>query len=208
MFPPSNEGADMVAKRKASGAAKEAPQVDPWNPASLVVSEDSIGKAGVRKLQLNIPIGSPVKHTFYRAHTSPEFPVRADVVERDTDQGKTQHILAPEIAVQHIGRLKKRRYGLLISTNGVMRLWRMAVSGSWGDSALEAYELARSKWVEIVSHQDAGIYTTNVAANAPMAPPWEDGLTPSEVMKRAFGADNYISDPQHPILKEIMGDFS
>lgn len=96
-----------------------------------------------------------------------------------------------------------------ISRQGVVAIWPCKLPGAdgrpnaWHDTALQAAELAMSRWTRIVADMGLGGYQPYTAAGDLPDPEWPEQTFPS-LLKIAFGAF-YIDRPDHPVIRRLQG---
>lgn len=77
---------------------------------------------------------------------------------------------------------------------------------SYHKSRMEAYELAKTKWISISANQELGAYVVTEAKSKIPDPVWpEKPANIGEAIELAF-KDNVINSPDHPILKKLRGE--
>jgi len=190
--------------------AESAPvPLKPEDLTTFALTEEFI--AGVtKKVLTTVPVRKPSKDAFVRTTTTDSHWKIYSILELRGEE-KT-YIVAPAVAaaleMEGETTLAKARLVPTIDRRGNYFLWPLKVTDrelTWHLSALRAAELAKSKWVRIQANMSAGAYDTCVAEMQSVDPIWpEEDMT--TILKIAF-KDKVISSHDHPVLKELRGDF-
>ena len=97
-----------------------------------------------------------------------------------------------------------------INRQGVLTLWPVRMPGEdgrldeWSASVLQAWEMARERWVRVVANMSLGAYEVYEATGNLPEPPWPE-LSFEEILKIAL-KDRYITDPDHPVVRRSRGE--
>ena len=75
---------------------------------------------------------------------------------------------------------------------------------TWNLSARKASELAADKWVRMQANMGNGCYDVVTTDKIPPAN-WPDTPLP-EVLRVAFGDGKLIDRPDHPVIRQLMGE--
>jgi hypothetical protein len=97
-----------------------------------------------------------------------------------------------------------------MNRQGVIALWPIRLPGEdgrhnpWHRSALEAAEMAKTRWIRVMANMSLGAYEI-YEAFAPLSDPeWPD-VSFQELLSVAF-KDNYIEGLDHPVIKRLRGE--
>lgn len=190
------------------GAAK--PEADPFDVASLRLSQDFGSVVGVKPLLKTVPVKKPSKEWFVRTHPDPAYRLQTAVLELKED--RETYLVAPALwsALADEKTFSPRLLITSITRQGVPFLWPIRLPGAdgkideWSRSAMGAADEAKSQWVRVTSNMSLGAYEVAVASGQMADPVWPD-VSFQEIIKIAF-RDKMISDWDHPILRRLRGE--
>lgn len=161
-----------------------------------------------------IPLRKPGKQQWFRVH--PELKLdNVCFLEVEQDEGPPESfLLTNSVALQlrELPGISKRSLRLCVCRpNNTPFVWAIKLpkgSGTkhddWGRSALEAANLAESKWIRMNADMQLGAYKIFTSrAN------WEEPVWPaldiSEILKRSIGEQHIISSADHPVVRQLQG---
>lgn len=181
---------------------------NPFDPASLRLSQDFSNTAGVKKLLTTVPVRKPNKQHFIRVHPDPAYRlVPAAVIEVKDD--REIYLIDPKLALDLQGEYVEVAIYLAIDRQGVVFLWPVKLPdaggrrNTWNDSALEAAERAQKAWLRVSANMSLGAYQLTEATIDIPEPNWPD-LAFSEILQIAF--KNLLVDSlEHPLVKRLRG---
>lgn len=182
---------------------------DPFDPNSLRV--ESMAAASVEKVLTAVPVRKPKRTEFFRVH--PEHVLDTYVLEWDSESGmgKDSYLVMPE--AQDLVRDELRHTRLLVAMNrqGTPFLWPIKLPGGdndrihrIADTALQAADLAKTRWVRMVWNSNLGAYDIHRATGDLGDPQWPERSF-RDLIEIAF-RNNLISGPDHPVIKALSGD--
>ena len=180
---------------------------DPFDPASLRLSQDPLAAAGVKKALIRVPVRRPSPQEFIRVHPGEDY--RLDTAIIDLRDDCEVYLVAPALRGELFSEIKPVRLYTTISRQNVVAIWPCKLPGvdgrsnSWHDTALRAAELAMTRWTRIVADMGLGGYQPYTAAGDLPEPEWPE-QTFAELLKIAFGAF-YVDRPDHPVIKRLQG---
>jgi len=96
-----------------------------------------------------------------------------------------------------------------ITRQGVLLLWplKLPMEGmrhnSWADTARQAAEMAKAKWVRLAPDMGLGGYRIYVAEGELPEPQWPDKPL-NEIMQIAF-RDRVVDSENHPVVRRLRG---
>jgi hypothetical protein len=181
---------------------------DPFDLAELRLSQNFAETAGVRKLLTTVPVGKPSNQDFVRVHSDDAFHVETVVLELK-EEGETFLVakpLWPELA----GELTPKVLYLSVNRQGVPRIWPIRLPGedgridNWNASALEAAQIARTRWIRVVANRSLGAYEIFEATGALPEPPWP-AHSFQEILNIAFKG-RCIAELDHPVIRRLRGE--
>jgi len=188
-------------------ALEETPP-DPFDPASLRLSQSFAEDVGVKKLLTSVPVRKPNRQDFVRVHPDPAYRLSpAAIVELREDQ--EVYLVTPDMAANLPGEISTATLFTTINRQGVLHLWPVKLPGpdgkhnEWHRSAGEAAETAMERWVRVTANMSLGAYDVFQATGILPEPDWPDLPFP-EILKIAFR--NHIVDrSDHPLINRLQG---
>ena len=193
-------GGDKAAEKAA----------DPFDLASLRLSQDFASAGGVKRVVMTVPVRKPSKEWFVRTHPDKDYRLQTAVLELKEDREVylvTQGLWA-ELASETT--FSPRLLVTSVSRQGVLFLWPIRLPGpdgrldDWSRSALDAADEAKSRWVRITANMSLGAYDVAVASGQVAEPAWPD-IAFQQIIRTAF-RDKVISSRDHPILQRLRGE--
>ncbi|MBT5540450.1 MAG: hypothetical protein HOK20_02535, partial [Alphaproteobacteria bacterium] len=166
----------------------------------LSLSQDFGSMVGVKKVVTTVPVRKPHKQEFVRVRPEDDFHFSTAVIEIKED--KEIFLVEKKLWNELTSELIPKVFLTGITRQGVLFLWPIRLPGpdgkhdNWNRSALEAAELAKKKWVKVVSNMSLGGYEVFEATGELPEPEWPD-LSFEEIIKIAF-KDRYIKEMDHP----------
>lgn len=184
--------------------------LNPFDPASLRLSQDFAAGLGVKKALLTVPVRKPDKAWFVRVHPDGAYRLQTCVVElkEERETYLVDRALWPELSTE--ANFSPRLLCTAVNRQGVLFLWPIRLPGadgkidSWSQSALEAANLAQANWVRVTANMSLGAYDVYQAAGALAEPAWPE-LPFAELLKTGF-KDRLIDSPNHPVLRKLRGE--
>ncbi len=173
--------------------------------AKLKINPNS-SNSNTRKILTNVPIRKPNKLTFNRTHPDENFRGDFGIVESPDD--KKTYLVSPDVAAE-ISDVGKVRLTTTIDRQGNIFLWPLKIPNpegrneNWSESALEAAELAQTKWIRIRANLSAGQYEI-FEAEATIPEPEFPDKSFAELLELAF-CDRVILNKNHPVIQKILG---
>jgi len=182
------------------------PGPDPFDPASLRLSQDFAASAGVEKLLNRVPVRKPDRHDFVRTHGSPDYRLDVAMVELKAD--REFYLLMPTVAEALPGEWQPYRLFTAINRQGVVFLWPCRLPdterpNAWHETLLEAADLARSDWIRVSANTHLGGYEISRAVGELSDPVWPPHAF-RKLLEVAFGK-NLVTDLDHPLVGRLLG---
>jgi hypothetical protein len=180
---------------------------DPFDPASLRLSQDFAATAGVKKLLNRVPVRKPTRQEFVQVHPDALYHLSTLVLELKED--RDIYLVAPSMRDDLLSEAFPVTLFTTINRQRVLTLWPCRLPGPegrsnpWHQSALEAAAYATKAWVRVEADMSLGAYGLYEAAGELPAPEWPD-MTLAEILKIAF-RDKYIDNPDHPVVQRLRG---
>jgi hypothetical protein len=181
---------------------------DPFDPTSLRLSGDV--NLGVKKVLTTIHCRKPDKSWFVRAHPDERYRLLTAVIELKED--RESYLVAPPLwpDLASEATFKPKWLVTAINRQNVVFLWEVNLPSStgkqdaWANSALEAVNLATTRWVRVVANLSNGAYDIFYAAAQLPEPEWP-AMPFRELLRIAF-KQRLIDSPSHPVLRKLRGE--
>jgi hypothetical protein len=209
--PPSANGAGSSCEPVAAPEA-EPTATDPYDPATLRLSQDFSASFSVKKSLLSVPVRKPDKSWFVRVHPDEAYRLQTAVIElkEDRETYLVAPALWPELTTE--ATFSPRVLFTTINSQSVLFLWPIRLPGpdarkdEWNRTALEAASRAVKGWVRLTANMSLGAYDV-LEANGQLAEPEWPNSSFREVLRIAF-QDRYIIHRDHPVLRRLRGRVS
>jgi hypothetical protein len=184
--------------------------LDPFDPASLRLSQDFSAQLGVKKSLITVPVRKPDKAWWVRVRPGEEHRLLTAVIELKED--REIYLVAPDLRddLATEATFSAREFRTGVNRQGVHFLWPLRMPApdgkfdEWGRSALEAADLAQKGWVRVTSNMSLGAYEV-LAATAPLPDPQWSDQSLGGLLKVGF-KDRYIDRADHPVLRKLRGE--
>jgi hypothetical protein len=181
--------------------------LDPFDIASLRLSQSFTETAGVKKLLTTVPARRPSPQDFVRVHPAREY--RENFAMIDLRDDREDYLVRPEILPELTGEVIFKTVFTAINRQGVVFLWPVRLPApddrktEWPRSAREAADMAMTKWVRLKANMSLGAYEITVAESAMADPIWPE-LSYQELVRIAY-RDRMIAALDHPVIKRLRG---
>jgi hypothetical protein len=205
------EAGDTSFDPAAVEAQPATPQTpDPFDPASLRLTQDVSAALGVKKALLSVPVRKPDRSWFVRVHPDEGFRLSTAVIELKED--RETYLVAPALwpALAAEATFSPRALLTAVNRQGVVFLWPVRLPGpdgrvdEWSRTALESAQRAMRNWTRVVANMALGAYEVFEATGQLPEPGWPD-LPFRELLRIAF-KDRFITAPDHPVLRRLRGE--
>jgi hypothetical protein len=176
---------------------------------ALRLSPEAAGTVGTKEIMTAVPVRKPTRHEFARVNGDPEMAITTMVFDDKDD--RQAFLVAPSMWDALAGEGRPATLFTAITRQGVSLIWPLflpleggggATSG-WYESAREAVELAKKKWIRIRADMSLGAYRLFEAQGDLSEPVWPE-KTMGELLKIAF-KDRVIDSDDHPVVKRLRG---
>jgi len=185
----------------------ELPEEDGFDLGRLRLSQDFHNLAGVKKALMTIPVRRPDRQDFVRVRSGEGWYLETVVLEDSVD--RETYLVDPLLRSELVGEVIPKVLYTTINRQGILFLWPIRLPGEdgrlndWSKSALEAAEMAKTRWIRLIANRALGAYDVyNPVGNLP-EPEWP-GVSFQEVIRIAF-RDKLISRMDHPVLRRLRG---
>ena len=181
---------------------------DPFDPATLRLSQDFASTVGVKKVWTKVPCRKPNRQEFVRVRPGADWRVDTAVFEDSID--RQAYLVANDLIPELAGEVCPVCLRLAINKQGDIFLWSCKLPGPdgrsnhWNESAIAAAKCAEEKWIRVSANMGAGLYDTFEATGDLAEPTWPD-LSFRDVLELSF-RHHRIDSPDHPILKSLRGE--
>jgi len=186
----------------------ESAQIDSLDPSRLRLSQDFAATVGVKQALITVPVRKPNKQEFIRVH--PDEAYRLETAVLELKEERETYLVAPSLWPELPSELTPKVLFTTMNRQGVLTLWPVRMPGEdgrldeWNTSALEAAEMARTRWVRVVANMGLGAYEVYEATGNLPDPSWPE-LSFTEILKVAFKG-RYITDIEHPVIRRLRGE--
>lgn len=180
---------------------------DPFDPATLRLSQDFGSSIGVRRVLTNVPCRKPNRHEFVRVRSGDGWRLETGVFEDKCN--RDLYLVAPALWPELLGEVVPVCLFLAVNRQGDPFLWPCKLPGAdgrsntWNESALAAARLAESRWIRVVANMSGGLYDVYEAAGELSEPTWPD-LSFQQLLKLCF-KDRFIQSANHPVIRALRG---
>jgi hypothetical protein len=186
------------------------PAPDPFDPATLRLSQDTAAGLGIKKALLTVPVRKPDKSWFVRVHPDPAYHLETFVVELKEDREVYLVARPLWLALGAEATFSPRALFTAINRQGVLFLWPIRLPGAdgkvdeWSRTALQAADMATKGWVRVFANMALGAYEVWEANGQIADPQWSD-LPMLELLRIAF-KHRLIDTLDHPVLRRLRGE--
>ena len=155
----------------------------------LRLPQDFQNQVGVKKAFLTVPVRKPDRQSFHRVHSDPGWCLETAIFERKEE--RESYLVDPDLWSELPGELAPTALFTAMNRQGVVFLWPVRLPGedgrsnAWHQSALEAANLAKTKWVRVAANMALGAYEVFQATATLPEPDWPE-LGFDALVKTAF----------------------
>ena len=190
--------------------------VSEGNPASanifanldaLRLSPDAAAVAGTTEILSHVPIRKPNRHEFFRTRSEPEMWFDTGIFE-DKEERET-FFVTPAMREALVGEIRPVLLVPAMTRQSVLLLWPLKLPtegqrhNSWAETAREAAELAKTRWVRLAADMGLGGYRIYQAEGELSDPVWPDKPL-TEIMQIA-SRDRIVDSENHPVVRRLRG---
>ena len=167
-------------------------------------------KVSRRVVAVNVAVTRPPNNVYFRCHADPNMALDASVVVGDVGSDDF-YFVTPFMLNHHtmLPRLRKVTIATVYAwPGGAISLWPVpnvedTRIACW-KSARAAFELSKSKWVQLCWNSELRDYDVIVAEGIKTEPIWPADKTLCELLRLGF-TDKIISTPEHPYVMRLRG---
>lgn len=183
---------------------------NPFDPASLRLSQDFTADLGVKKALITVPVRKPDKAWFFRVHPGEDYRLQTYVIELK-EEGETYLVTRP-LWSQLAGEstFSPRVLHTAMNRQGVLFLYPIRLPGpdgkldDWNRSALEAAQRAMTKYIRVSANMALGAYEVFEATATLPEPQWPEHSF-QELLRVGF-KDRQINSLDHPVIRKLRGE--
>jgi len=192
-------------------SATVTPKDDELDLAQFRVPQGLDNNVGVKKHLLRIPVMTkPDKQAYFRTNPDPQYHLQAAILELRDE--RELYLVTGSIIEEIRGEVKICELYLGITRQRNLFIVALRVPESsgrrcdaWAFTALEAAQMAKTKWVRQVANMQTGAYDIYEAKVSIPEPEWPTDKTFNQLLAIAFrGA--IINSLDHPVLKNLRGE--
>jgi hypothetical protein len=202
----------MTDKSEKPAHLHEVPKLDPLSIFDDLEALKKMTPPTVHRREVVTVVGvdKPGGVGYFRTNTDPAMMFTARVFKYELGRDKTTLYVTPRMESHPLLARGIRRVLLTVVQSWPARtltLWpvpdpSIEQTNSWNVSAIEAYKLSKTKWVQMVSGDDR--YIVHEAEGELPPPEWPEKLSFNDLLKIAF-KEKIIFDDDDPWMKKLRG---
>lgn len=179
-----------------------------FNLDNLRLKQDFNETLGVKKMLTHIPVRKPNKTSFIRVRPGEEYRMDVGIVElKDVQE---TYLITPDMMSESgiYELVTPARLVTYITRQGVLALWPLKLGqdgkmNPWYESALDAAQLAETKWVSVRADMPLGAYQIMMATADLPEPEWPE-TSFTELVRLGFKGQ-IVDAPDHPLIQQLTG---
>lgn len=178
-----------------------------FNLEKLRLNQNFTKLAEVKRELLTIPVRKPNRQDFIRVHPDDSYHIETAVLELKED--REIYLVSQELRPELYQEIIPKVLFTYINKQGVLGVWPVRLPGEdgkldqWNTSALEIAQLAKTKWLRVVSNMSLGAYEAFIATGDFPEPEFPN-MRFEEILKIAF-RDKFITTLDHPVVERLRG---
>jgi hypothetical protein len=216
----SNNPDDFDVAKLALPTAQPAKVVagvgDEIDLAAITIRSNHIAKGATRQILNEVPVGRPGNSDWVWVFYDPAYRLECAVYEpkstTSTSKGRT-HLVTPAVVekMKFERGIRNVEIFTFVDRHGNLGLWPVGFpneerENAWIDSARDAAINHAGKWINIRSDLTANRYLLSEPIS-PLPAPAAPALPLSKLLAIAFKG-RVIDSVDHPLMRELRGDFS
>jgi hypothetical protein len=176
------------------------------NLEALRLKPEESDQIGTAEILVDVPVRKPNINEFVRVHPDPAMSLASSIyidIERDP------WFVAPAMRNILVAGIKPVLLLTTINQRGRVILWPIALGdgtgrkNAWHDTAHQAAETAKHKWIKLMSDMAAGSYRVFEAMGA-LPDPKFPNKSLDELLRIAFRG-RIVDSAEHAIVKQSLG---
>jgi hypothetical protein len=175
--------------------------------AGLRLSQNFHETLGVKKAVVTVPVRKPGRQDFIRVHPDPAF--RLETAILNLKEEREAYLVSRELWPALANEITPMVLVTVVNRQKVVSLWPIRLPGAdgrlddWNTSALDAAQMAQSRWVRVMANMSLGAYDVFEATGDIPEPEWLE-LSFEELLRIAFKG-RFIDSLDHPVVQRLGG---
>ena len=173
----------------------------------IVLPQDYQNTTAAKRLFTNIPVRRPGKTEFFRVLDDENYTITAATIELK-EENET-YLIGTDLLVDLSEFIVPVQVVVAVSRMGALMIWPVKLPqerrNAWHDTALQAAELAKKKWICMRANMSAGCYDI-LEATAELPEPEfpTNELSFQRMLELAF-KDFYVDSLEHLLVLRLTG---
>jgi hypothetical protein len=165
------------------------------------------GGAGIQELLTHVPLERPRRQEFFRTHRDPDWSLTTSILFDDENFGRDAYLVMPQMRGALLGDARPVLLTPIITRQGVFKFWPLKLPlddgrpNAWFESAREALELSKERWVCMKPDMALGAYRVLQAIGDIPDPVWPNKPI-NELLEIAFRG-RIIDSADHPFVRRL-----
>lgn len=177
------------------------------NIDNLVLPQDFQNMPGAKKLWTTIQVRKPSKTEFFRVLDDENYTIIAATIELKEE--RENYLVDTNLLVDLSEFIVPVQVVVAVSRMGALMIWPVKLPqerrNAWHDTALQAVELAKKKWICMRANMSAGCYDILEATAELPEPEFPTSeLSFQRMLELAF-KDFYVDSLEHPLVLKLTG---
>src|SRR5262249_22857436 len=194
-----------------NGAAIHQP-VSRISVASIRLSQDFVGMAGVKKELTTVRMKKPGKHDWFRVHPDEAYRIPALACIHLKDDDNEYYVVAPGLVPELENELTYVSLYTVVNRHNVVSLWPIPLpprdgrkDNDWWMSARDAAQRAMADWTRITANRALGAYEILRAPPGLPDPEWPSDKSLDDLLNIALGQGYFVDSLEHALVKKLRG---
>jgi hypothetical protein len=163
----------------------------------------------MQEVLTHVPLQRPGRQVFFRTNPDPSWSLTTSIVFDEEGFGRDAYLVLPQMRGELLGEVRTTLVSAIMTRQGVFQLWPLKLPlddghpNAWYESAREALELSRTRWVCMRPDLSLGAYRVLCAIGDLPDPVWPDRPF-RELLDIAFRG-RIIDSSDHPLVRRLRG---
>jgi hypothetical protein len=198
---------DTIAVEGIASNGASPPTDQLFDLDQLRVSQNFADAIGVKKALLTVPVRKPHRQEWLRVHPDEAFRLVTYILELKDE--REWYLVHPQLAGAVSNEVATMQLFTAINRQGTLFLWPVRLpdpSGrrnEWNTSALQAADVARTRWIRMGANFSLQAYDLFVTEGTLDEPEWPD-VNFQALVNLAFRG-RLITSPDHDVLLRLRG---